>query len=210
MGLLLLFLLALLPCRARGAGRGDWNAKQLLSDRQERKTAERVKRVLRSAANSTTSSYVLFDLDMGGSTNILWGMLQAAVIAKLLRRTLVLPPPSPWYLKDYGVGTESGLLDESEGKYKESTSMLRGPTTVSTFSDFFDTSESGLGGCSRSQIFSLIPSSAIRRICTRYIVCRVCKPRATSAFITLEQESGHFAAFQQHRMPVDEGAGHTT
>jgi hypothetical protein len=97
--------------------------------------------------SSKPGQYVFFDLDMGGSTNILFAMVQAAVVAKLLGRTLIIPPPQPWYLKDYGAGTTSGILDEAEGKYVEAQigTKLHGPTTVSAFSDFFDMSNDGLG-----------------------------------------------------------------
>jgi hypothetical protein len=143
-----LALLLLLLYFAISVDGSDWNTQSALGRRNKQVAEARVEQLL---SNSSTSSsvaqqYVFFDLDMGGSTNILFGLVQAAIVAKLLGRTLVLPPPEPWYLKDYGVGTISGLLDEAEGKYK-SSSKLRGPTTVSTFADFFDMSSTeGLGG----------------------------------------------------------------
>jgi hypothetical protein len=59
--------------------------------------------------------YVLFDLDMGGSTNIEMGLMVAAVVAKLANRTLVLPPPEPWYMKDYAPNSFLGALDGTDG-----------------------------------------------------------------------------------------------
>jgi hypothetical protein len=86
-----------------------------------------------------SANYVLFDYDMGGTSNIQMGVMQASVVSKLLGRTLVLPPPEPWYMKDYAPNSFLGNLDEHDGG-------LRAPTSVSAFQDYFDMSEAGLGG----------------------------------------------------------------
>ena len=46
--------------------------------------------------------YVSFDIDQGGLNNIRLVFEYVAVIAAITGRTLVLPPPQPWYLINNG------------------------------------------------------------------------------------------------------------
>lgn len=56
--------------------------------------------------------YICFDVDLGGLNNIRLVFEYVAVIAAVTGRTLVLPPPQPWYLLNNGpqhLGTKAGV-----------------------------------------------------------------------------------------------------
>ena len=46
--------------------------------------------------------YITFDVDLGGLSNIRLVFEYVAIIAAITGRTLVLPPPQPWYLINFG------------------------------------------------------------------------------------------------------------
>eukprot|EP00928_Gymnodinium_smaydae_P040346 TRINITY_DN27370_c0_g3_i1.p1 TRINITY_DN27370_c0_g3~~TRINITY_DN27370_c0_g3_i1.p1 ORF type:complete len:409 (+),score=40.63 TRINITY_DN27370_c0_g3_i1:31-1257(+) len=68
-----------------------------------------------------TEKYVLFTGDAGGPNNIRIGWEMTGVVAKATGRTLVIPPPWPMYLLDFG--PRSLLPKELKGKGKGTTAM---------------------------------------------------------------------------------------
>ena len=55
--------------------------------------------------------YIAFNTDRGGLNNIRIALEYAVIFAYVTRRTLILPPASPWYLIDWGPikrGTPAG------------------------------------------------------------------------------------------------------
>jgi len=80
--------------------------------------------------------YLLFDNDCGGFNNIRMGFEVFVMMAYLMNRTLVFPPPTGWYLLDWGPRQrmksqdESGLSDYND--YFDLLSLQMGVTTIST------------------------------------------------------------------------------
>ena len=61
--------------------------------------------------------YLTFDTDQGGLSNIRLAFEYVAVLAAITGRTLVLPPPEPWYLVNNGpkhVGKKEGVTQFSD------------------------------------------------------------------------------------------------
>ena len=62
--------------------------------------------------------YITFDVDVGGFNNIRMQFEYVVIMAAITGRTLVLPPPSPWYLINFGPiqreGDVDGVCDYSE------------------------------------------------------------------------------------------------
>ena len=80
--------------------------------------------------------YVSFDVDRGGLNNIRLVLEYVAVIAAITGRTLVLPPPQPWYLINNGpqhLGKQEGVTDIGE---IFDISALRQAISVQTTQEF--------------------------------------------------------------------------
>ena len=61
--------------------------------------------------------FITFELDQGGLNNIRMAFEYVVVIAAITGRTLVRPPPQPWYLLDYGPmhqGVKGGVTNFPE------------------------------------------------------------------------------------------------
>ena len=61
--------------------------------------------------------YLAFDVDIGGLNNIRMAFEYVVVLAAISGRTLVLPPPQPWYLINRGPiheGKQGGLCEFGE------------------------------------------------------------------------------------------------
>lgn len=109
-------------------------------------------------APPTTKSpvrYFMFDMDIGAFTNIQHAFEFAAYSAFMTGRTLVLPPPAPMWMKDWGPNSFLGDLDEADGWFSKMQQgrkrnylrRLRMPNTTSRLEDYFDMSApKGLGG----------------------------------------------------------------
>jgi len=67
---------------------------------------------------SKPQHYITFDVDIGGFNNIRMQFEYVVIMAAITGRTLVLPPPSPWYLINFGPiqreGDVDGVCDYSE------------------------------------------------------------------------------------------------
>lgn len=67
---------------------------------------------------SSSDKFITFDSDIGGFNNIRMQFEYVVILAAITGRTLVLPPPSPWYLINWGPiqreGDIDGVCDYSE------------------------------------------------------------------------------------------------
>ncbi len=60
---------------------------------------------------SKTQRFICFDVDIGGFNNIRMQFEYVVIMAAITGRTLVLPPPSPWYLINWGPIQREGDID---------------------------------------------------------------------------------------------------
>jgi len=87
-------------------------------------------------APESNEKYLLFDNDCGGFNNIRMGFEVFVMMAYLMNRTLVFPPPTGWYLLDWGPrqrmksADESGLSDYPD--YFDLASMEMAVPIIST------------------------------------------------------------------------------
>lgn len=103
-------------------------SKESLSALQTKLYYWKVDHLTRTGADRLPSSlgdkYVLFQSDCGGFNNIRMAFEYFVFMAWLTKRTLVLPPPEPWYLIDNG--PMARMKSTSRGK------------SVTEYNDFFD------------------------------------------------------------------------
>jgi hypothetical protein len=64
-----------------------------------------------SVAPLASDKYICFDVDIGGFNNIRMQFEYVVVLAAITGRTLVLPPPAPWYLINWGPIQREGDID---------------------------------------------------------------------------------------------------
>jgi hypothetical protein len=60
---------------------------------------------------STSRQYICFDVDVGGFNNIRMQFEYMVIMAAITGRILVLPPPAPWYLINFGPIQREGDVD---------------------------------------------------------------------------------------------------
>ena len=77
---------------------------------------------------SSPTKFLTFETDFGGFNNVRMALEVVCLTALLTGRTLVLPPPSAWYLLDWGKSTR---ID------------IESADSVSEFADFFDLGDLG-------------------------------------------------------------------
>ncbi|MGV6826804.1 MAG: O-fucosyltransferase family protein [bacterium] len=88
---------------------------------------------------ASTPRYLTFEVDAGGFNNIRMQFEYMAVIAAMTGRTLVLPPPTPWYLINWGPikreADEGGVCDF--GEFFDISALAKFINVIST-AEFID------------------------------------------------------------------------